>query len=304
MLLAFSVHFAGTAGVPAIETSTEKSSPATSSCRLACVITGIATSSASARSIRLRTPSNSHTAALASPPVCLASCSRNPAISFAAAASEVAAASRSCSSADLAAEPNSCSAAFSAGAIVACTSGNRAANESAALPEVARRISPCHPSDFPPPEIPAAGKTHCRRTPACPAIDASRAPPSPSRRTSFPTMATLVRRQFHGVGGVAVARYARFQSHFPRRQPFRDLLRKHFRISRRPHRLRRQDSALLMMPVPGMCSAPPVDHHVRPVRAYHAHHIFQRQISPHFLACSGLFKYPVSSARVKYCCTP
>ena len=141
-LLSSSVHFAGTAGVPAIDTSTEKFSPATNSCRLACASSGIATSSASARLIRFNTPSTSHTAP--SPP-CFTSCSRSPAISFAAAASDFAAAARSNSSVDFAAAANSASAAFNAGAIVACAPGNRAASDASGSASICASNLPASP---------------------------------------------------------------------------------------------------------------------------------------------------------------
>jgi hypothetical protein len=62
-------------------------------------------------------------------PASFATCSRNPAISLAASASDFAAAARSSSSADFAADASSCSVVFSAGPSVARNSGKRPASD-------------------------------------------------------------------------------------------------------------------------------------------------------------------------------
>ena len=158
-------------------TSTENVSPATNSCRLACASNGIATSSASARSIRFSTPSISHTATVAP---CLASCSRRSRDLFRRGNQRL----RRSRAIQVPGQisPQQLIPDRQHSALEPSPPARREIAPPAtraAQPTTARRIFPRRPSRSPPPEIPAAGKMRSRKTRAFPANDAARGLPCP-----------------------------------------------------------------------------------------------------------------------------
>src|SRR6185437_5211861 len=146
-----------------------------------------------------------------------------------------------------------------------------------------------------PPKIAAAVKSrrslrHVLRMPLHAHI---RIAPSPKRRH-------LVHRNLHRIRRPAPSRRPQFQRHLPWREPFADLLLEFVRVSCRHHRLRHDHSGGLMLTVPAVHPAPAVDHHLRPKRPYHAHHILERHVAPDLHRLLGaLRKSGVHRAREK-----